>query len=67
MCGNDLTGNALGANVSGCSNMGRGVAISTALLAVTSFVLFEPVTTIPALLQAKAPPHALIGDRLDIA
>ena len=35
-------------------------------LAGTSLALFEPVTTIPALLQAKAPPRALIGRALPV-
>jgi hypothetical protein len=35
-------------------------------LAGTSIALFEPITTIPALLQAKAPPRALIGRALPV-
>jgi hypothetical protein len=35
-------------------------------LAGTSMALFEPVTTIPALLQAKVPPRALIGRALPV-
>jgi len=35
-------------------------------LCVTSLVMFDPVTTIPALLQAKEPPRALIGQALPV-
>ena len=35
-------------------------------LAVTSVILFDPVTTIPELLQSKEPPRALIGRALPV-
>jgi hypothetical protein len=35
-------------------------------LGVTSLIMFEPVTTIPALLQSDAPPRALIGKALPV-
>lgn len=35
-------------------------------LGITSLAMFEPVTTIPALLASKAPPRALIGQALPI-
>ena len=35
-------------------------------LCVTSLIMFDPVTTIPALLQAKEPPRALIGQALPV-
>jgi hypothetical protein len=35
-------------------------------LGITSFLMFEPVTTIPVLLQSNAPPRALIGRALPV-
>ena len=35
-------------------------------LAGTSLLMFDPVTTIPALLQAKGPPRALIGQAFPV-
>lgn len=37
-----------------------------AALCVTSLIMFEPVTTIPALLRSKEPPRALIGQALPV-
>jgi hypothetical protein len=35
-------------------------------LCVTSLIMFDPVTTIPALLQSREPPRALIGRALPV-